>query len=272
LNKTAETFRVEYENGDSFLLKPIFDIHYGSKHCDVLALRQFLGKPDPKTLFIGGGDLLDSIITSDLKRYRKSSDGSNPEADEIIDDQIDGLYKILAPYKSQFLGLGQGNHEDTIVKHCGTNPTKRLAEKLETKYLGYSYLARLVFSHEGGQGRTVVIRGHHGWGGGSRTQGADLTKYSKDIGYWDADLFLYGHVHKINYDQIDRLSLKGDTLVSRPKFLCICGTFLRTYSETTDPTYSEIKGYPPVSLGGIEISIRPNYKWVEIEIARRVVT
>ncbi len=209
---------------------------------------------------------MDSIITQDI-RFRKSSDGTNSNSDEVIDNQVDGIYQIMEPYKDKILGIGIGNHEDTIVRKYGTNPVKRLAEKLGTKYLGYSFLLRLLFSDNGGQGRTVVIRGHHGWGGGSRTQGADLTKYSKDMAYFEADIFLYGHVHKLLADAIPRLSLVGDNLISRPKHLCICGCFLKTYSDNTDATYSEEAGFPPVPIGGLEIGIRPSKKWAEVTVS-----
>jgi len=136
---------------------------------------------------------------------------------------------------------------------------------LDTTSLGFSWLVRLSFKENGSRGRLLVIRGHHGWGGGSRTQGADLTKYSKDLTYWDADMFLYGHVHKRQSDKIDRMGLVGTKLVSKPKWIFICGTFLKTLSDTDEATYSEEKGYPPVSIGGVNIGIKPDREWMAIE-------
>lgn len=266
MKKTAETVRIPYKYGDIIKLKPLSDIHYGSRYCDVKALRRFLGEPDEKTYIIGIGDWLDCIITSDLKRYRKSGDGA--EGEEIIDEQVESLVDVLKPFAPQIIGVGIGNHEDTIAKHCGTNPAKRIADRLAVPYLGYSFLLRLVFSEDAARTRTVIVRGHHGWGGGSRTQGADLTKCAKDMAYFDADLFLYGHTHKLQHDTVPRLSLNGETLIARPKHLCICGTFLKTYSDSTDVTYSEAKGYPPVTLGGLEISIKPGvHNWCDINVS-----
>lgn len=268
MKKKADTIRIAYELGDVFTIKPVSDIHFGSSHCDIKALKKFLGEPDPKTYIIGLGDWLDSIITSDSKRYRKSGDGNDPASDDIIDNQIEALYKIMEPYKSQIIGIGIGNHEDAIVKHCGTNPMKRMAEKLGTLYLGYSFLIRLLFRTEAGGGRAVVIRGHHGHGGGSRTQGADLTKYARDSQYIEADIYLYGHVHRLQYDTVPRLSLRGETLIAKDKHILICGTFLKTYSDSTDVTYSEIKGYPPASIGGHDITIKPiSSEWCDIAIS-----
>ena len=256
--------RIKYKSTkDPIKIVPLFDIHYGNAACDVNALRDFI-RNNKDAYFIGGGDWLDSVIISDLRRYRKTIDST--ETDEIIDEQIDGLYEIIKPIKNRIIGLGSGNHEDNIAKRCGTHPMKRLCKRLDVPFLGFSGLIKLILRTEVGQARTVIIRWHHGWGGGSRTQGADLTKFSKDMLYWDADIFLYGHVHRKQADRIPRLGLWGDKLISKPKLLGICGTFLRTYTDTANPTYSEIAGYPPTEIGALTVNIRPFRKWVQMWI------
>uniref|UniRef100_A0A6M3JL23 Putative calcineurin-like phosphoesterase n=1 Tax=viral metagenome TaxID=1070528 RepID=A0A6M3JL23_9ZZZZ len=261
----AETIHIPYTYGDTIKIKPVSDVHLGSRHCDLKALRAYLGEPDSKTYLIGLGDMMDCIIVSDTKRYRKSGDAI--ESDDIINASVDQWVDMLTPFKAQIIGLGIGNHEDTIVKRCSVNPIKLLCDRLTVPYLGYSFLLRLNFREEQGRGRTVIIRGHHGWGGGSRTQGADLTKFSRDVAQFDADLFLYGHVHRLQYDTVPRLSLVGDVLTARDKHLIICGTFLKTYSGSTDVTYAESAGYPPAKIGGAIINIKPSTPWVDISVA-----
>lgn len=261
----AETIHIPYVYGETIKIKPLSDVHLGSAHCDKRAMKEYLGDPDPKTYIIGLGDLMDCIIVSDSKRYRKTGDGIN--GDDIINESVNQWAEILSPFSRQIIGLGIGNHEDNIVKRCSVNPIKLLCDLLGVPYLGYSFLIRLIFRAETGMGRTVIIRGHHGYGGGSRTQGADLTKYSKDMAHFDADIFIYGHVHKLQYDTVPRLSLVGETLTARPKHLVICGTYLKTYSDSTDVTYAESAGYPPAKIGGAVISIRPSTPWVDISVA-----
>jgi hypothetical protein len=255
---------IPYTYGQTIKIRPIFDVHAGNRHADLTKFKKDMGECDTETLFFGGGDLLDCVIASDLKRYRKSSDGT--EGDDIIDEQIEQMADILMPYKDRIIGLGSGNHEETITSRCGTNPAKRLCKMLDTKFLGFSGLIRLQFRTKDGGGRSVIIRYHHGWGGGSRTQGADLTKFSRDLSYWDADVFCYGHVHRRQDDRVPRLGLSGGSLISRPKVLCICGTYLKTYSADENPTYSEIKGYPPIEVGGLTVHIKPNGKWCDISV------
>jgi hypothetical protein len=252
---------IPYHYGDSIKIKPIFDVHFGNRYCDKQRLKQFLEDSDERTYFFGGGDLMDSVIVTD-PRYLKSVDDS--EGDAIIDEQVEGLHQYLEPYKDRIIGLGRGNHEQVIIKRCGTDPMKRLCGKLGCEYLGYSGMIVLKFRDNGGRGRTVKIRWHHGWGGGSRTQGADLTKFSNDVKHWDADIYLYGHTHRKQADRIPRLGIAGSKLISRPKIVGICGTFLKTYTATTDSTYSEEKGYPPVEIGGLAITIKPTNTWVDM--------
>jgi hypothetical protein len=248
--------------GEVFYLKPFFDIHWGSTACDEKKFKSDLAATCDNTYYWFGGDVFDSIIVGD-HRYRKSGDKS--AGDAIVDENLDEMSAILEPYKNRIVGISRGNHEDTITKRCGTDIIARLCRRLGVNDGGYSGLFRISFRTAQGRGRTVVVRYHHGWGGGSRTAGADLTKYSKDVAYWDADVFLYGHVHRRQTDSVPRIGLCGDALVSKPKIMAICGTYLKTYTGSKQPTYSELKGYAPVEIGGVCISIKTDRQWVKMK-------
>lgn len=252
------THRIYYDYNKPVYLKPIFDVHFGATACDERAFKSFLEDSDENTYFIGGGDLIEGIVPTDI-RYRKSSDSTY--GDPIIDEQVARIVELLSPYKKKIIGIGTGNHEDNATKKYGSNPAKRIADGLGAAYLGYYGLIRLQladkrYKDKFSRGRTIIIRYHHGWGGGSRTQGASITKYSKDMAYWDADLFLYGHDHRKQTDTVPRLGLVGNKLISKPKVLCICGTYLKTYGNSNDPTYSGKAGYPPVEIGGVVAQIK----------------
>ena len=240
----------------------MFDIHLGNQACDERAFKAYLADSDEATYFLGGGDLMDAVIVSDAKRYRKSMDGADGE--DIIDYQVQRAASILSPYRERILGLGSGNHEDSIVTHCSTDMTRRLCRQLDVPYLGYSGLYRLKFTENGNRGRTVDIRYHHGWASG-RTPGGQLTSNTKDVAHWDADIFLYGHGHKLLTDTVSRLALQGEkTLVSKDLVICLCGTFLKTYT-IGGTTYSEKKGYSPIRIGSPYLTIKPNYKSIAIK-------
>jgi len=255
--------KIPYHYGETIKIKTIADIHYGHALCDVKALEYFLADSDKHTYFVGVGDFLDSIVVTD-KRYRKSIDAISSE--EIVDEQIDELYKILEPYKKQFINISLGNHEDTIVKKCGTNPAKRLAEKMGVPYTGYSCFIKLIMSENGGRGRTVIIHQHHGFGGGGRTSGGDLSKFARDASFYIGDIHLYGHVHRLQFDEIPRLGISGTKLIARPTILVICGTFKKSLTNTSTSTWEETMGFPPSKIGGATINIKPNNTWVNIDV------
>ena len=256
-------FPISYRWGETIKIKPIFDVHLGNTACDVKSFKKYLDERDRNTYFFGGGDLFDSIIIKDTKRYRKAADAS--KGDAVIDEQVDLAEELLSPIKSRLIGLGKGNHEETIIPY-GSDMIKRLCRRLDCTPLGYSGLIKLILTDKGARSRVIVIRFHHGHGGGSRTLGADLTKYSRDVMYWEADVFLYGHVHRKQTDRIPRMGLSGLKLISKPKLIGICGTYLKTYLEGTDTTYSEKAGYPPTEIGSLTLNIKPKSNWVDMWI------
>lgn len=258
------TYRIPYKYGQTIRLKPFFDSHIGHRYSDTKAIQKYLADSDENTYLLGGGDTIDAIITSDLKRYRKGDDATEGQA--VIDEQVDYTERLVKDnFKGHIIGLMLGNHEGTILKKCGVNPIRHLCKSLDCKSLGRSCLIKLIFREEKGRGRTLMIYAHHGWGGGTRTVGGSITKYSKMLPYWEADIFLFGHDHKLDTHKESRLSMVGNKLISRPKRMYLCGTFLKTLSTTDEPTYSEEAGFPPVEIGGLNLSIRPDRDWLSIE-------
>lgn len=262
----CETKRIEYKYSDTIRIKPIADVHLGNRWCDLKAFRRYMADVDDNTYFIGVGDMMDMVIVKDAKRYKKSSDGSPQHEDSVINYQTDLLFEILKPVKDKILALGIGNHEETIVKHCSVNPVKTLCKMLDVPYGGITYFLKVLLSENGGRVRTITFRVHHGWGGGSRTEGADITKFTRDTGKYDADVFLYGHTHKLQHYSVPIIGTDGKKLVARDRFIVICGTWLKTLSNSSDATYSEMAGYPPIHVGSPIINIKPTVDGRKITI------
>lgn len=247
--------RIEYQLGDVIRVGPLADVHEGHKLSDKRAFKAYLAETfSPQTYYFGNGDLMDQIIVTD-KRYRKSMDAS--QSDSIVDEQIDGLYSTLEPYKDNIISLGDGNHERTICRMCSTNPTKRLAERLGCEYMGISGIIVLRLSHQGGKGRTVLIYHHHGWGGASRTEGGDITKYARHAKQWHVDFCVYGHCHKLHAEPWPEFEVSGTKLISRPKHLIVNGTFQKTLSPDENPSWAEEMGFPGVDIGAPLLHIKP---------------
>lgn len=262
---------IPYTYGDTIKIKPLFDIHCGNKGFNEYEFKKYMEEDtDDLTYFFGGGDLIDSITITD-KRYSKDSDTT--DSDEIIDEQISKLFWLLEPYRTRIIGLGIGNHELTIRKRGGTNPAKRLSKELSTedheiKYLGYSGFIRLLLRDETkGRNREIIIRWHHGWGGGGRTLGTSMTKYGKDIPHYDADIYLYGHDHQKKADKIITKKVSGKKILTQRRVIGSCGTYLETFMNNSEEIlYSEQAGYAPTEIGGLIINIKPTRRGSDIWI------
>jgi len=259
-------YEIPYKYGETISFKAISDIHLGNAACDVRAFKSDMKEyGDKGSYFMFMGDQLDLKVISS-PHYKKSIDSS--EGDDLVDEQIDKFINIVEKYKDQIIGIGSGNHEENIINRCNTNSTKRICKRLKCKNLGYSGLVTLKLREGKARIRTVVVRWHHGWGGGGRTMGNSLTKYSKDIPNWKADIFLYGHDHQNKTDRIERMRTTGKkSFIAEPIRIGVCGTYLKTYLQSINTTYSKKAGYNPTRVGGIEILIKPvEPGWVDIKM------
>ena len=247
------------KDGEKFRLIPYGDVHMGAENCDMEGYADMLKRhgKKPNTYFIDMGDGCDFILPKDSKRYRPSC--VHPELrylDDVIDQQIDWYCK---PHENvadgRLLGVASGNHHDSVLMHHGTDPTQRIATRLGTENLGYCFFFRLLFKREGRGYEQLIIYGHHGWGGATRTEGGNLTKFSKGSSYIEADIHLFGHTHDKFCKRIIRVKPVLDKVKELPMIVANTGTFLRTLNKDAIPSYSEKAGYPPRDLGYVIIEI-----------------
>ena len=245
--------------GEKFTLVPFSDLHYGSAACEKNRFVSMLKRygTAPNTLLIGNGDMLDCIIAKDHKRFRPET--IDPELmmvggvvqSDWIDAEVNWFCHQMQAHVSpeNLLGLGSGNHEDAILKYHSSNPAKRIATRLNTPLLGYTWFYHLNFKRPGTGYQKLVLYGHHGFGGGTRTEGGSMTRYCKHAERIMADICMYSHDHDCWLKPIVNVSSNGGRVSEVSKLVVDTGTFLKTFSETDIPTYSEQAGYPPRNLG-----------------------
>jgi len=251
--------------GTEFKLIPYGDVHLGAAACERERFREMLRRhgKQKNTYLIDMGDACECIIPVDNKRFRPSSvhpallEGTVP-AEDWIDTEINWYVEDLKKYidTDKHLGIVAGNHHDTIAKRYGTDPTRRIAARLGIKNLGYCFYYRLIFKHTSGRTSSLLIYGHHGWGGGGRTDGGSITKYARDArNHTGTDICIYGHDHKKWVYPIIRTEPIGNKQKERRALVANTGTFLKTHGSTEAPTYSELAGYPPTDLGYVIFKI-----------------
>ena len=253
---------------DIIKIKPIMDLHKGSKGCDLRAFKQFIKDFDDSTYFYTNGDLWDAIYFRD-KRF-KASGHENTDKDDAIDVEIDEMVELLSPIKDRLICIGHGNHEEQVLKTCGTNMSKRLAKALGVEYLGYSFWFRLYLNQAGARIRNVDIFSTHGFGGGTRTEGGSITKYSKFADRFLCDIMVVGHDHRKQYVRYPVMGIKGVSdvkLIAQPKLVCLGGSWKKAYSTDTSTTWEETKGFTASEIGGIIIEIKPTNMGVDLNVS-----
>lgn len=150
------------------------------------------------------GDLFD--VMGGRYDPRKSQDGLKPEhkVEDYFDAVIKSAEEFYGPYSDQFVFLGLGNHETSVIKHNNINLTSFLgrymrsrAERRPGPVMGYygGYLL-LQFIVHGTVKYTYGIRYHHGSGGSAPVTKGVIKSQRRAVFYGDADMVVSGHIHR----------------------------------------------------------------------------
>jgi hypothetical protein len=244
---------------DRFRLKPLYDLHLGSKATDYAELKKdikyILDTPDCYTFL--GGDVIDGILRVDIKRFM-----SGCQMDEIQDALDDALnlytrdaIRMLKPLadKGKILFAIDGNHEISIKKHHSYNILGEVCNRIEVPHMGAQCMYRLTLKKSNtGSKFNWVIFAHHGAGGGGQTLGASINKLDNLTKQYYADGYFLGHDHRDMAVKLPRIRM---TSWGKPRYLSETyalirgGTYLKTFIED-GVTYSEEKMYRPTNIGG----------------------
>jgi hypothetical protein len=270
------------------------DIHRASSGCDVRRLKSDINrlkksheKAGESHWWIGGGDWANAIGPKDRRHdsaaiapsFRRHI-GSN-----LFGEEARALVADFRHIRDNCIGVGMGNHEDSIARHGEFNPATYIAEQLDVPFLGYSALVRMRLTYKA-HTENIVIYWHHG-------RGAARTKGSKVKMLWglrdqvEADVYLTGHVHElIDFPDVKlHVPRTGEMRLLRSDRLFVNGgTYQKAliaeskpqspgaYDDTRDvrPDYAEKAGLRPsvighngfrVQLSKTRVGIRNNMQW-----------
>lgn len=178
------------------------------RHHDSLFCRQDLEKvhlEQAKERSAGIIDIGDAFCAMQGKGDpRKDQRQVRPEhhGENYLDSLVDTAVEFYAPYADNFMLICPGNHEASILKHHQTDLSERLVAGLrvlsEEKqvYRGaYAGWIRLMVRFGNRKSQSVVIRYHHGHGGGGdMTRG--IPQFKRMMMYTEsADILWMGHTH-----------------------------------------------------------------------------
>ena len=232
------------------------DVHIDNKKCDRNLLKKHLelAKERNALVFVFG-----DFFCAMQGKYdpRKNMDDIRPEDvhANYLDKIVEHAAEFLAPYASQFVLFGYGNHETNILERHNISLLDRLVTIMnqqggDVRVGGFGGWIRFMAKTRGEGGESVKLRYFHGSGGGSAPVTRGVIDTSRQAVYLDGvDIVCNGHNHEAYHVPITTESLTNHGLQKRGIM-----HFIRTPGYKDDWNkgaggWSVEKGHPPKPLG-----------------------
>jgi len=262
----TKTFKVHYRSRkDEFRLYPIGDIHAGTLHCaeDLIKKQVKEIKENPHAIWIGMGDYADLITPKD-PRWDVEVISPWVERSNVAESQRVWLVKLLQPIANKCVGLLAGNHEESIRRYNYQDIHLDLCRDLNVSYLGYTAFVRFQFIRIRNSVTTFIGAFQHG-SGGAQTEGGKIMRLKKLMDSFNADICCMGHLHDIKTNVIPIMGIdESNTIEQKVKVGAITGSWMRAYTQGIRPSYAEIKGYTPSTLGCPHFVIIPDKNILQV--------
>ena len=274
---------IEVESvADTFEIYPIGDVHIGAYNCAEKHFKAFVAyiKDRPNAYWVGGGDYCNLITPSDVCRYDVRAmancifTGSAMNIKEALMDiskqERERFVEMVEPIKDKCIGLIEGNHEYSIMKHANNGHHWVMCDELGVPSLTdcafIRFRTKQIITNAGSSVTMFIL---HGMGGG-RTPGAEPNHLARLAGWNDSDIILRGHSHTFRIEPSEpRLYIphKGalpDECMQREVFKGNWGCWLKSYAVGPS-TYDSRANYPPRPLRAMVIKVKPLHKrWVKV--------
>lgn len=138
-------------------------------------------------------------------KYDKRSDMTQVRPEHVGADYLDRLVKtafdFYRPYASNFLMLGHGNHETSVIDRHGTDLTSNLVHRLNSDGGAQCYVGgiggwvRFQITANKTCRQSVNLKYHHGAGGGGPVTKGTIQTNRQAVYLPDADIVVNGHTH-----------------------------------------------------------------------------
>jgi hypothetical protein len=183
-----------------FLLQS--DEHIDNLHADQSLHRKHCQQAVERNAGIfKGGDFCCAMQGRYDRRADKSQLRPELREGEYLDKLVEYNAGQIAPFASHLVQLNLGNHETSIQKHCETNLTERIAERLRMKNKSpvrvgtYAGWVGFRFTIHKTKQRTVWMYRHHGYGGGGPVTRGTIQTARMGLYLPDANICWTGHTH-----------------------------------------------------------------------------
>lgn len=273
--KTTGIFKiVRYEinfktYGEVIKIVPFGDIHrFAPLHAEKIwhKFRERY-KDDKSCYFIGMGDYLDEISTSERKAYINADyhDSTAQNLQRFYTERAVNLAKEISFMRGRLMGLCEGNHYFKL--DSGITTTNVMCQELDVKYLGVKCFIEVILRYDKYHAHRLIIAVHHGEGGGRRST-TSVGKLENMAHTTNADIILQGHDHRKNHIEVTEIGITHaqngmPNVIQRVKYCARTGGFLKGYISNHQ-SYVADANLPPNSLGNVEFHITPKLKKTRI--------
>jgi len=257
-NRNCHTVRVDATNSkweQYFLLSS--DRHHDNAHTDhALELKHLKLARERGAGIIDVGDMHCAM----QGKWDKRSDltATRPEQQEgrYIDSLVECASDFYAPFAENFVVIGRGNHETSILKRHETDLTERTCERMsaisghKVHSGGYGGWIRFMIKLNGSINQCNMKYYHGSGGGGPVTRGVIQTNRMAVI-YPQAHIICSGHTHDQWIVPIAREKLFKSGRIGMDEALHVrCGTYKDEYMDGFGGWHVE-RGGPPKGLGAM---------------------
>lgn len=234
------------------------DRHHDNAHTD-----QKLEKKHLEQVKECGGGIVDvgDLHCAMQGKWDKRSDltACRPEQQtgRYLDSLVECAADFYAPYAENFITIGRGNHEQSILKQHETDLTERTCERMahisgeKIHPGGYGGWVRFIFHESSTRRQMVNLKYWHGAGGGGPVTRGVIRTARMAVYLPDAHLVVTGHTHDQWVVPIarERLSQRGEVSLDEQIHIR-CGTYKDEYMDGHSGWHIE-RGGPPKPKGAM---------------------
>lgn len=232
------------------------DRHHDNAHTDWdLELKHLAQAKERDAGIIDIGDMHCAMQGKYDRRQDRSALREEYQMGNYLDRLVESAADFYTPFAENFVLIGRGNHETSILKHHETDLTDRTCERIskqaDHRVLsgGYGGWVRFHFETTSTQVQRVCLKYFHGSGGGGPVTRGVIQTNRMSVFLPDAHIVATGHTHDQWLVPIsrERIANNGEIFIDEQVHVR-CGTYKEEYGDGNGGWHIE-RGAPPKPLG-----------------------
>ncbi len=237
--------KIELDSGEkSAGIVPISDSHYGNRFHDAEIFGKWIDwlTDNPNQYLLLVGDLIEGKIRTSVGFY-----------DQVIgvDEQIEHIINIFAPFKDRIVAMTGGNHEKATWRATGHDVAKAMARELKIPYLNNGGWVYFTINAENGKQiyRTYMTHGSSS----ATTAGGRINAVMRLKNITRVDLYLHAHMHALIHEKESVYVLENGQLKLKDVHYVVTGSYLKylgSYGQEKNYAPSGVSGSPKIKLHG----------------------